>query len=441
MAAEDNDDLEVFLDGPGSVGGEKKDDDGVRTFEMEQRAWLVRLGEDGEYEDISVSEQKAFIGWNELPTVPADVNDDWLKQALDDTYPEFPKASRANFLGQLFPFMCLIKNGDVIISPSKKHPGDYLIGECIRPYEDLRKDETDHHSIGVEWHENRWSREIFGSSIRKSLNNPRTIGWLDDNASLRLTSLLKSGSARRYWWINQGTSWNLERESGVVCAPRRSQDGSRRNHHLNVARIQSGDVLLHYQDGHVIAVGEALEDAKESLRPYETAKEYWQEQVFLASCWHDVLVSPIPLAEIGNRNSTSEPFNTQGGVKQGYAWALDNTFVANFVSDHAPVLRGTPLANEATWIFQGNPDRFDVDGLLNSLSPGDSYDWTLSRYRTEVSVGDRVLIWKSGSEAGVYALARIEGKPFERTEAENFTQGVSTDVAVSLRFERLRQII
>ncbi|MDA3938396.1 MAG: EVE domain-containing protein [Spirochaetia bacterium] len=60
------------------------------------------------------------------------------------------------------------------------------------------------------------------------------------------------------------------------------------------------------------------------------------------------------------------------------------------------------------WIFQGNPQLFDVETYLDSKN---SITWKVSRYQNEITVGDIVLLWKSGENAGVYAEGIVTDAP------------------------------
>lgn len=61
------------------------------------------------------------------------------------------------------------------------------------------------------------------------------------------------------------------------------------------------------------------------------------------------------------------------------------------------------------WVFQGNPNRFDIDDYL-SRYPVLIY-WRTPRYAGEITVGDRAFIWRSGSEAGAIAIGRVVEAP------------------------------
>jgi len=66
-----------------------------------------------------------------------------------------------------------------------------------------------------------------------------------------------------------------------------------------------------------------------------------------------------------------------------------------------------------TWIFQGNPDTFDIDGYLGE-AVGEIL-WRVVRYADEIRIGDSVYIWKSqGSEkdsAGIVAECEVVEQP------------------------------
>lgn len=61
------------------------------------------------------------------------------------------------------------------------------------------------------------------------------------------------------------------------------------------------------------------------------------------------------------------------------------------------------------WIFQGNPKRFDVDDYL-ARYPELIY-WRVPRYKSEIALGDRVFIWRAGSESGVVASGVVVETP------------------------------
>jgi MoxR-like ATPase/predicted RNA-binding protein with PUA-like domain len=67
--------------------------------------------------------------------------------------------------------------------------------------------------------------------------------------------------------------------------------------------------------------------------------------------------------------------------------------------------------DEPAWIFQANPDKYDIDRALRELP---AIEWTVRQYTNRVHAGDRVYLWRSGSEAGVVGVGRIEDEPTDR---------------------------
>jgi predicted RNA-binding protein with PUA-like domain len=60
---------------------------------------------------------------------------------------------------------------------------------------------------------------------------------------------------------------------------------------------------------------------------------------------------------------------------------------------------GSPRSN--AWIFQANPKVYRIE---ESLQREREELWNLRQHSREVRIGDRVLIWLSGPEAGIYAV-------------------------------------
>jgi hypothetical protein len=82
-----------------------------------------------------------------------------------------------------------------------------------------------------------------------------------------------------------------------------------------------------------------------------------------------------------------------------------------------------------TWLFQGNPDDFDMDGYLASR-PGHPV-WLVTRYASEIVIGDRVYIWRNqgtrGAIAGVVAEAIVTAAPTVRAEDQDALRFWRTD--------------
>lgn len=64
------------------------------------------------------------------------------------------------------------------------------------------------------------------------------------------------------------------------------------------------------------------------------------------------------------------------------------------------------------WVFQGSPDKLDIDDYL-SRYPQLIY-WRTPRYTRDIAVGDRAFIWRSGKESGAVAVGAVVEAPVPR---------------------------
>lgn len=63
------------------------------------------------------------------------------------------------------------------------------------------------------------------------------------------------------------------------------------------------------------------------------------------------------------------------------------------------------------WIFQANPNRYDILNALADDEIGEVKHWLVNQYKNEISAGDIGLIWLSGKEGGIYAVTEIFSNP------------------------------
>jgi hypothetical protein len=84
------------------------------------------------------------------------------------------------------------------------------------------------------------------------------------------------------------------------------------------------------------------------------------------------------------------------------------------------------------WIFQGNPDEFDIDGYLATPRPAQIV-WLVTRYASEIAIGDRVYLWRNqgniGAIPGVIAEGVVIVQPelrIENPDAHRFWRGANT---------------
>ena len=63
----------------------------------------------------------------------------------------------------------------------------------------------------------------------------------------------------------------------------------------------------------------------------------------------------------------------------------------------------------AAWVFQGNPDKFDIDDYV-ARYPELIY-WRTPRHAKEIAPGDKAFLWRSGPNAGAIAMGTVVEPP------------------------------
>ena len=78
-------------------------------------------------------------------------------------------------------------------------------------------------------------------------------------------------------------------------------------------------------------------------------------------------------------------------------------------------------AQRRVWMFQANPERYDV---LNALADETLVDdtWLVSRYQNEIRKGHIGLIWMSTKEGGIFAVVDITSNPQMMVDSEQSTK-------------------
>jgi MoxR-like ATPase/predicted RNA-binding protein with PUA-like domain len=80
------------------------------------------------------------------------------------------------------------------------------------------------------------------------------------------------------------------------------------------------------------------------------------------------------------------------------------------LADLIPEVRGLTTSSTVAgaWIFQANPDLYDIKSALQTLT---EQTWLVTKFKEEIKVGDKVYLWQSGSEGGIVGLGEITAPP------------------------------
>lgn len=140
--------------------------------------------------------------------------------------------------------------------------------------------------------------------------------------------------APSWWWVNQGATYAQERDGGYLWAPKLSKAGRPFSYWSNLTRLEPGDVVIHYANTAIRAVGRVEAPSVDAPRPSELGEGRWGEDGYLARVAYRELPVPLSLDEIPPewRAGGDGPFTQQGGVKQGYLFPVDPAFAARLAA-------------------------------------------------------------------------------------------------------------
>ena len=68
------------------------------------------------------------------------------------------------------------------------------------------------------------------------------------------------------------------------------------------------------------------------------------------------------------------------------------------------------------WIFQGNPNVFNI---VEALTSNELTTWPVNAHKDKIKIGDKAIIWATGSQSGCYALATVDSEIFALKDSED----------------------
>lgn len=172
----------------------------------------------------------------------------------------------------------------------------------------------------------------------------------------------------RYWWVNQGMTYDRELAGGYVWAPVQARNGRELAHHRAVSELQVGDVILHYQRG-IRAVGRVIEPPVFAPKPDEITEDAWERDGRLCRVSYAILDQAIPLEAIpvAWRIEEGGPFNSSGAVNQAYLFPLTPAFVERLAGrfDELADALGIEPEMPARRAIESDPD--DLDAIAAAI--------------------------------------------------------------------------
>ncbi|SNT48798.1 restriction system protein [Streptosporangium subroseum] len=161
---------------------------------MTSRAWLVRLGEIGQRENIALDKGLVILGWSKLGDLSTCESRTEIAAMVKENYPGEGKATLSNWTGQLWRFLREIREGDLIVCPLKTRP-TVAVGRVTGPYRYQSDADPGFRQVRpVEWLRTDISKSAIEQDLRNSMSSLLTVCALSRfGAPRRIAHLAEKG--------------------------------------------------------------------------------------------------------------------------------------------------------------------------------------------------------------------------------------------------------
>lgn len=222
--------------------------------------------------------------------------------------------------------------------------------------------------------------------------------------------------AESWWWVNQNDLYQEQRNGGYLCLYNASKLRASDQRLLHLKRMRIGDRVFHCCDNEIRSISIVQETGA-----WADESALGGDGFFVPVSYYD-LVEPVNKNDIPLQLRTRErgPFSKAGTDTQTFISRLSDRFVSEIsrlFRDAMPQAIEFPLITPSIWMFQFNPRKnyTTLAEVLANANAGDEANWNVTRYQGDMNAGDIVLLWQSGQDGGIVAVARLAGKPVAST--------------------------
>lgn len=251
----------------------------------------------------------------------------------------------------------------------------------------------------------------------------------------------------RYWIEKTLVSGRPDRQSGdhamgkALWSPQTGSDG--RDTYRTMREVQAGDMVLHLVDNSEIrGISIAVSTADDSftglpgtdwanrrafripLRDYTELRPPLARGDFLGNPNYRGRLTAIVNAHRGLFFSRTLELNQGAYLTEAphELLTLLNEAYVEKTGRQLPLLTvGTQTLTENAWIFQANPEYYDIDSAIRELQ---EIQWLVNQHSDSIRVGDRVYIWRSGEDAGIIGVGSVASNP-QILEPDSAEEGYS----------------
>ena len=165
--------------------------------ERTQRAWMIRVGAEGQYEDRFIETGRIGLGWDQIPDLKEFTTKEDLREAIEAEINATPQTV-GRYVGQLWRLRSEVSAGDLVVLKHKTKPPRITLGVVTSGYRyqaDVDKERECNHVVQVEWKRN----DIPITNIQDDLSSSFRPRWSlyeirTADAVWRLGRIIEAGS-------------------------------------------------------------------------------------------------------------------------------------------------------------------------------------------------------------------------------------------------------
>ncbi|NKS79707.1 AAA domain-containing protein [Rhodococcus hoagii] len=238
------------------------------------------------------------------------------------------------------------------------------------------------------------------------------------------------------WWVNQGSNYHAERDGGYVWAGQRAKNGKKVPSWSNVMKLKEGQLVLHYANQRIVAIGTVHGQPHEASDPESAALfNQYTPPGYLCTIDYRELEQPIPSNAFPPELLTAAPFDRNGKVNQGYMYPITEEYVLpvlSYLDATVPSLFDGEATHPSRYDEKKRPAAdlasYEQDPILETLLrfknlvlegvPGTGKSFAIERIATQ---------WKARTGRSLHSFS---GRPYRTmvmhpsTSYEDFVEGL-----------------
>lgn len=188
--------------------------------------------------------------------------------------------------------------------------------ELLTIAKEITKAKEEEKKVAEEKQKAEEEKKLIEKSENAVKNAEKIINSIDWNIAFNKTNC-------KIFKVHQGKTFAEEYKGKYVWAP-----ASGIHHHEKMTEIHSGDIIFHYAEGALVAIGEAVSDCMSYPQPAALYGHGWGHLGYRVNVRYQLLTAPLSLALhkkyiISHKAGNYSSFDSNGDACQGYMYELE----------------------------------------------------------------------------------------------------------------------